>query len=107
MEQYLCAFVNYLQDDWLNWLPLAEFVGDNTESETTKVTPFFANKDFHPRMGVDPNTTARPPTNANELNANTFATRMENIQAMLQKHMLLAQADHEKYANQHRGPAPQ
>ena len=104
MEQYFCSFVNYLQDDWLEWLPLAEFVGNNTESETTKVTPFFANKSFHPRMSVEP---TRPPINANELNADTFATRMEDIQGMLQSHMLLAQADHEKHANCHRGTARQ
>ena len=106
MEQYLRSFVNYLQDDWLDWLPLAEFVGNNTESETTKVTPFFANKDFHPRMGFEP---TRPPinANANELNADAFATRMEDIQSMLQSHMLLAQADHKKHANRHRGTAPQ
>ena len=76
IEQYLCAFVNYLQDDWLDWLLLAEFVGNNTESETTKVTLFFANKGFHPRMGFEP---TRSPSNANELNADTFATRMGDI----------------------------
>ena len=104
MEQYLRAFVNYLQDDWLEWLPLAEFVGNNTESETTKVTPFFANKGFHPCIGFEPTS---PPTNANELNADAFATRIERIQNVLQNHMLLAQADHEKHANCHRGTAPQ
>ena len=57
-------------------------------------------------MGVEP-TTTRPPTNANELNADTFATRMEEIQGMLQNHMLLAQADHKKHANRQRGTAPQ
>ena len=104
MEQYLCSFVNYLQDDWLDWLPLAEFVGNNTESETTKVTPFFANKGFHPCMEFEP---TRPPTNANELNADTFVTRMEKIQNILRGHMLLAQADYEKPAHCHRGTAPQ
>ena len=98
--------MNYLQDDWLEWLPLAEFVGNNTESETTKVTPFFANKDFHPCMGFEP---TRPSinANANKLNADAFATRMEDIQNILRGHMLLAQADHEKHANRHRGTAPQ
>ena len=104
MEQYLRTFVNYLQDDWLEWLLLAEFVGNNTESETTKVTFFFANKSFHPRMGFEP---TGPPSNTNELNAKTFATRMEEIQGILRGHMLLAQADYEKYANRHRGTAPQ
>ena len=107
MEQYFCAFVNYLQDDWLEWLPLAEFVGNNTESETTKVIPFFANKGFHPRMGVEPSIGTKQPTNANELNAESFANQIDEIQVILRGHMLLAQADYEKYANRHRGTAPQ
>ena len=36
-------------------IPLAKFVGNNTGSETTKVTFFFANKGFHPCMGIEPN----------------------------------------------------
>ena len=55
-------------------------------------------------MGFEPTS---PPTNANELNADAFATYMEEIQNVLQNHMLLAQTDHEKHANRHRGTAPQ
>ena len=104
MEQYFCAFVNYLQDNWLDKLPLAEFVDNNTKSETIKVTSFFANKGFHLRMGFEP---TRPPSNANKLNAEAFTTRISEIQNILQSHILLAQADHEKHANRHRGTAPQ
>lgn len=43
-------------------------------------------------------------TNVNELNVDAFATWMKKI---LQNQMLLAQADYEKYANYHRGIAPQ
>ena len=56
-------------------------------------------------MGFEPNIS--PLTNANKLNADAFATRMKDIQKILRGHMLLAQADHEKYANCHRGTAPQ
>jgi hypothetical protein len=49
MEQYLRAHVNYLQDDWAEWLPLAEFAANNQASETTGSSPFFANKGFDPR----------------------------------------------------------
>ena len=48
MKQYLRAFISYQQDDWPSWLPVAEFVSNNTMSEATKVTPFFANKEYHP-----------------------------------------------------------
>jgi hypothetical protein len=42
MEQYLLVFINYQQDDWGQWLPLAEFAVNNGVSESTKCTPFFA-----------------------------------------------------------------
>ena len=54
VEQYLRAFMNYHQDDWVDWLPLAEFAANNAVSETTGVSPFFANYGFNPRLGVEP-----------------------------------------------------
>jgi len=43
MEQYLGSYVNYQQDDWCQWLPIAEFMGNNHVSETTGTSPIFAN----------------------------------------------------------------
>lgn len=42
IEQYLRAFVNYAQDDWVDWLPLAEVAANNHASKSTDVTPFCA-----------------------------------------------------------------
>jgi hypothetical protein len=53
MEQYLRAHVNYIQDDWAEWLPLAEFAVNNQASETTGSSPFFANKGFDPHCQFD------------------------------------------------------
>jgi len=50
MEQYLRCYVNYLQDDWVKWLPLAEFASNNQASETTGISPFFGLQGRHPRM---------------------------------------------------------
>ena len=36
MEQYLRVFVSHQQDDWVQWLPLAEFAANNGISETTE-----------------------------------------------------------------------
>ena len=105
MEQYLRANVNYLQDDWPDWLPLAEFTVNNTKSETTKVSPFFANKGFHPRISFKP--AEPPPNNIREVNADVFPMRIEEIQEILRDNILIAQVNHERYANQHRGQAPQ
>ena len=105
MKQYFRVYINYLQDDWPDWLPLTEFTGNNTKSETTKVSPFFANKRFHLCMGFEP--VEPPPSNIREVNADVFATQMEEIQKILWDNMLIVQADHEYHANRHCGPAPQ
>ena len=78
MKQYLRAYVNYLQDNWPNWLFLAEFTGNNTKSETTRISPFFVYKRFHSHMGFKP--TKPLPNNIREVNADAFATQMEEIQ---------------------------
>jgi len=42
MEQYLRIFTSQQQDDWVQWLPLAEFAANNGTSEATKCSAFFA-----------------------------------------------------------------
>ncbi|MBW0538465.1 hypothetical protein O181_078180 [Austropuccinia psidii MF-1] len=41
LEQYLWMYVNYHQDYWHTWLPLAEFAYNNAENLSTKQSPFF------------------------------------------------------------------
>jgi len=54
LEQYLCLYCNYQQDNWSELLPLAEFAYNNAPSATTGVSPFFANKGYHPNLSVYP-----------------------------------------------------
>jgi len=54
LEQYLHIDCNYQQDNWADLLPLAEFAYNNTPSATTGVSPFFANKGYHPNISVYP-----------------------------------------------------
>ena len=54
LEQYLCVYCNYQQDNWLELLPLAEFAYNNAPSTTTSVSPFFANKGYHLNLSVYP-----------------------------------------------------
>ena len=53
LEQYLRAYCNYQQDDWEKLLPIAEFCYNNTQTGTTRITPFFANYGYHPRFLLD------------------------------------------------------
>ncbi len=70
-EQKLRQLVCYSQDDWTDWLPLAEFSMNNQVSESLGFSPFFANKGFNPRMGVETYSPQQPlqrpvPTNIQE-----------------------------------------
>ncbi len=54
LKEYLRHYVNYQQDDWDRWLPLAEFAYNNMPSASTRLTPFFVNKAYHPCFDVRP-----------------------------------------------------
>jgi len=54
LEQYLCIYCNYQQDNWSELLSLIEFTYNNTPSATTSVSPFFTNKGYHPNITVHP-----------------------------------------------------
>jgi len=45
--------MNYLQDDWADWLPIAEFVLNKHTLETTAVSPLFANLGYDPYWQFD------------------------------------------------------
>jgi len=52
LEQYLRVYCNYQQDNWSELLPLVEFAYNNAPSVTTGVSPFFANKRYHPECDI-------------------------------------------------------
>ena len=54
LEQYLRIYCNYQQDNWSELLLLIEFAYNNAPSATTGVSPFFANKGYHPNITVHP-----------------------------------------------------
>jgi hypothetical protein len=49
VEKYLRMFSNYQQDDWVDWLLLAEFTYNNVVHETTGYLPFYLNRGQHLR----------------------------------------------------------
>ena len=54
LEQYLCVYCNYQQDNWSELLSLMEFAYNNALSATTSVFPFFANKRYYLNITVHP-----------------------------------------------------
>jgi hypothetical protein len=47
IEDYLCTFCNYAQDDWYNLLPLAQVVVMGRDTALTGVSPFFLEYSWH------------------------------------------------------------
>jgi hypothetical protein len=108
MEQYLRSFVSYMQDDWVDWLPMAEFAANNSKSETTGISPFLANTGQHPRMGFEP-PSGRPIPSYQQsqiTEVDKFVSNMNDLNDFLQEEMAWAQAIYERKANESRIPAP-
>ncbi|KAH0613403.1 uncharacterized protein H6S33_005289 [Morchella sextelata] len=102
MEQYLCGYVSYQQDDWVKWLPMAEFSANNQVSASTKATPFFANYGFHPRFTVTIKSLDRTPPS---LNAKDFASKMKELHEYLSFNIRTVQDQQELAVNTKRTPA--
>lgn len=95
LEQYLRIFVNYDQDDWEEWLPLAEFVYNNTPSDATGISPFFANKGFHPKLTLSLK-------NVPSHNAHLKVQDMKSLNQFLKDQISKANQSYEMATNKHR-----
>ena len=85
LEQYLRVYCNYQQDNWSELLPLTEFAYNNAPSATTGVSPFFANKGYHP------NITVHPECNIASSRAHDFAVDFDELQSTLKAEISTAQ----------------
>ena len=54
VKEFLTIFVNNKQDDWSEWLPIAQFCHNDRQHSATKHSPFFLNYGRHPRKGIEP-----------------------------------------------------
>ena len=69
-----------MQDDWAKWISIIEFADNDGVSTFTGVTPFYANKGFHPRMSFSKDLTIYDSTRKR-----LDATKVENIANNMQK----------------------
>ncbi|KAF8660929.1 hypothetical protein AX16_001521 [Volvariella volvacea WC 439] len=53
VEQYLRLYVDYHQENWVEWLAIAEFTYNDRENASTGKTPFFINHGIHPYKGIE------------------------------------------------------
>jgi hypothetical protein len=100
LEQYLRIYCNYQQDNWSELLPLAEFAYNNAPSATTGVSPFFANKGYHPNISI------HPERDLSSARARDYAIDLDELHQFLREEMSLAQARYQGPADARRKPAP-
>jgi len=93
LKQYLRVYCNYQQDNWSELLPLTEFAYNNAPSATTGVSPFFANKGYHP------NITVHPKHDIASSRACDFAVDLDELQSTLKTEISAAQQRYQKSAD--------
>ena len=60
INQYLRTYVSDRQNDWANWIKIAQFVWNNMVSEVTTDSPFGITRSYSPCMGIEPAETVAP-----------------------------------------------
>lgn len=100
LETYIRAYCSYQQDDWVDYLPLAEFVFNNSMNTSIKMTPFFANLGFHPTFEPKIADISTVPA------ADELAKRLDHIHAELRAELAYAQEQQAKYFNKRVLPSP-
>ncbi len=100
LKQYLRTYCNYQQDNWSMLLPLAEFAYNNAPSETTGVSPFFANKGYHLNLAV------HLERDLASNRAREFAVDLGELHEYLKTEMTEAQRRFQKSADARRMPPP-
>ena len=87
------VYCNYQQDNWASLLPLAEFAYNNVPNETTGMSPFFANKGYHPNLAV------HPERDLASTRAREFAVDLGELHNALKTNIAQAQQRYQKSAD--------
>jgi hypothetical protein len=101
LKQYLHIFVNEQQDDWDEWLPMAEFTYNNHVHASTRHTPFVADTGHHPHMGFEP-----VKSSLHVEAVNNFTNRMKDTLSKAWAALAKLKDDMVHYYNQHHEPTP-
>ena len=93
LEQYLRIYCSCQQDNWSQLLLLAEFTYNNAPNASTGITPFFANKGYHP------NITIYPERDLASLKARELAVNLDELHSVLKDEIAIAQSWYKEQAN--------
>ncbi|CDO72200.1 hypothetical protein BN946_scf184970.g52 [Trametes cinnabarina] len=97
IEQYLRIFINHRQNDWVRWLPIAEFCYNDRVHASTGYSPFYLNSGRHPWKGTTPRRPVRNET------AQEFVDRVNRIREEAASAMRAAQEQMKRFHDRRRG----
>ncbi|KAF8825021.1 hypothetical protein HHX47_DHR7000368 [Lentinula edodes] len=95
-EQYIRIYCSYQQDDWSHLLPIAEFAYNNAPNASTGITPFYANKGYHPNITIWPKVDMKSDL------ARDFVVNLDELHVFLREEILLAQSHYKEQADRKR-----
>jgi hypothetical protein len=101
LEQYLRNYINHKQNNWVEWLPLAQFAYNSAKSEATGTSPFFANFGHEPEAYRQP----RKDKEKAEL-SRVFADELRQLREQLAKDIAFSQQRTTANANKKRSMGP-
>lgn len=100
LEQYLRCYINYPQDNWVRLLPTAQLAYNSSASESTKVSPFYANYGYEPTVYGEPREAINAPR------ATQDAQDIKNIHKQLRTDLQMVRERMTHYANLKRMKGP-
>jgi hypothetical protein len=102
--------MNFRQNNWIDWLPLAEFALNNAVSETTGFSSFFANYGFNSKLEFEPRPSCSPdktPQQKREfIKAHNITDQFDRIFTQIKALAENTNRRYENQANRNRTDAP-
>ena len=96
LEQYLRVFIDHRQEQWSDWLGMAEFAYNNKIHSTTKILPFKVNYGQNPRIGFKGRRKGKYEA------AGKFVEKMKKIQEKAKVMLGKVQEEMKKFTNKKR-----
>ena len=104
VEQFLRFYVNQEQNDWEDWIHLAEFAINDRQSSATNTTPFRAIYGRDPRRPLEIDTSLEP---SRIETVDKWKKRLEKEHEKIKLCIQNAQEQMKKYTDKHRGETPE
>ena len=99
LQQYLHIFTSEKQDEWVSWLPLAEFSYNTKKQLSTEKSLFEVTRSYQPKMGFEQRAKKAPA-------AEELTKQMEETLEQVKENIEKAKARMKRQADRHRSQAP-